>query len=125
MSVNGLPFEVLSEILVEVAKINQRDGATYIFGLSGASLLLQRTTPYRYVRGPASPDLLKWDASSVLRCVCWKWHEWALKYSLGNLYIRQWKGGEVGFPASTNIINDADHTEMGRIIQPTKTLSTL
>ncbi|KAF1840615.1 uncharacterized protein K460DRAFT_371820 [Cucurbitaria berberidis CBS 394.84] len=94
MNINDFPYEVLAKILEEVAKANIRDGPTYTFGLSQAPLPLQRATLQRYVRGPVPPELLKWDATSALRSVCWKWHEWALEHSLKDLYIRRWKGGE-------------------------------
>ncbi|CAO2656891.1 Nn.00g056940.m01.CDS01 [Neocucurbitaria sp. VM-36] len=94
MNINDFPYEVLSKILEEVAKANIRDGPTYTFGLSQAPLPLQRATLQRYVRGPVPPELLKWDATSALRSVCWKWHEWSLEHSLKDLYIRRWKGGE-------------------------------
>ncbi|KAF2847864.1 hypothetical protein T440DRAFT_470674 [Plenodomus tracheiphilus IPT5] len=94
MHINDLPYEVLTQILGEVAKANIRDGPTYTFGLSQAPLPLQRATLQRYVRGPVPPELLKWDATAALRSVCWKWHEWALEHSLRDVYIRRWKGGE-------------------------------
>ncbi|KAF2844290.1 hypothetical protein T440DRAFT_473520 [Plenodomus tracheiphilus IPT5] len=94
MNIHKVPFEILSKILGDVAAANAEDGPTFTFGLSRSSLPLQRTALHRYVRGPLSPDLLKWDATSALRSVCWKWHEWALGYSLKSLYIRRWKGGE-------------------------------
>jgi hypothetical protein len=95
MQINDLPYEVLTKILEEVTKAHIRDGPTYTFGLSQAPLPLQRAPLQRYVRGPVPPELLKWDATAVLRSVCWKWHEWALEHSLKDLYIRRWKGGEV------------------------------
>ncbi|KAL5121222.1 hypothetical protein ACEQ8H_000690 [Pleosporales sp. CAS-2024a] len=94
MHINDFPFEVLSKILEEVAQAHQRDGPTYTFGLSQAPLPLQRASLQRYVRGPVPPELLKWDATSAVRSVCWKWHEWALRHSLRDVYIRCWKGGE-------------------------------
>lgn len=94
MHINDLPFEVLSKILEEVTKAHIRDGPTYTFGLSQAPMPLQRATLQRYVRGPVPPELLKWDATSMIRSVCWKWHEWALEHSLKDVYIRRWKGGE-------------------------------
>ncbi|KAI0572099.1 hypothetical protein Alg130_10633 [Pyrenophora tritici-repentis] len=87
-------MEVLSQILEDVAEANTRDGATYTYGLSRAPLSMSPMISQRYVRGPLSPDLLRWDVSSVLRCVCWKWHNWALRYALRELYIRQWRGSE-------------------------------
>lgn len=94
MNINDFPFEVLSKILEEASKANIRDGPTYTFGLSQAPLPLQRAPLQRYVRGPVPPELLKWDATSTLRTVCWKWHEWALNHTLKDVYIRRWKGGE-------------------------------
>jgi hypothetical protein len=95
MHINDFPYEVLSKILEEVTKAHIRDGPTYTFGLSQAPLPLQKATLQRYVRGPVPPELLKWDATSMIRSVCWKWHEWALEHSLKDVYIRRWKGGEV------------------------------
>lgn len=95
MHINEFPYEILSKILEEAANANIRDGPTYTFGLSQAPLPLQRATLQRYVRGPVPPELLKWDATSALRSVCWIWHDWALEHSLKDVYIRRWKGGEV------------------------------
>lgn len=95
MHINDFPYEVLSKILEEVTHAHIRDGPTYTFGLSQAPLPLQKASLQRYVRGPVPPELLKWDATSMIRSVCWKWHEWALGHSLKDVYIRRWKGGEV------------------------------
>lgn len=95
MHINDLPYEVLTQILGEVAHATVRDGPTFTFGLSQAPLPLQKASLQRYVRGPVPPELLKWDATAALRSVCWKWHEWGLDHSLRDLYIRRWKGGEV------------------------------
>ncbi|KAF2201464.1 hypothetical protein GQ43DRAFT_440591 [Delitschia confertaspora ATCC 74209] len=94
MNINSLPYEILSKILEETAKLNEQSGPTYTFGLSQAPLPLQKSTLQRYVRGPVPPELLKWDATSAIRSVCWQWHEWALGYALKDVYIRRWKGGE-------------------------------
>lgn len=95
MHINNLPYEVLCKILEEVTKNHIRDGPTYTFGLSQAPLPLQKASLSRYVRGPVPPELLKWDATAMLRSVCWKWHEWSLEHCLKDLYVRRWKGGEV------------------------------
>jgi hypothetical protein len=95
MSIQKLPFEVLAQILGDVAEVNTREGATYTYGLSRAALPLSPSLSQRYVRGPLPADRLRWDVSSVLRCVCRKWHDWALQYALRVLYIRQWIGAEV------------------------------
>ncbi|ORY08839.1 hypothetical protein BCR34DRAFT_488206 [Clohesyomyces aquaticus] len=94
MLLNDFPYEILSKILDETTKANIRDGPTYTFGLSQAPLPLQKATLQRYVRGPVPPEMLKWDATSAIRLVCWKWHQWALGFALGDVYIRRWKGGE-------------------------------
>ncbi|KAF2844199.1 hypothetical protein T440DRAFT_436769 [Plenodomus tracheiphilus IPT5] len=94
MNIRKVPFEIFSKILEDVAAANTADCTTFTFGLLRASLPLQQAALQRYGRGPLSPDLLKWDATSTLRSVCWQWHEWALDYSLTSLYIRQWRGGE-------------------------------
>ncbi|KAJ4325161.1 hypothetical protein N0V94_000875 [Neodidymelliopsis sp. IMI 364377] len=94
MQIKELPFEILSKILEEVAEANIRDGPTYTFGLSQTPLPLQKSTLQRYVRGPVPPEMLKWDAITAIRTVCWQWHEWALEFALKNVYIRRWKGGE-------------------------------
>jgi hypothetical protein len=103
MNINEFPYEVLSHILDEVTKAHRRDGPTYTIGLSQAPLPLQRAPLQRYVRGPVPPELLKWDATSMIRSVCWKWHEWALEHSLKDVYIRRWKGGEV---SASDVLND-------------------
>lgn len=95
MQIKDLPYEIISKILEEVAEANIRDGPTYTFGLSQAPMPLQKAPLQRYVRGPVPPEMLKWDATGVIRYVCWQWHEWALEYALKSVYIRRWKGGEV------------------------------
>ncbi|KAF1951874.1 hypothetical protein CC80DRAFT_480269 [Byssothecium circinans] len=94
MHINEIPFEILSKILEEAAKANARDGPKYTFGLSQPPMPYQKATLQRYVRGPVPPEMLRWDATSAMRLVCWLWHEWALEYALKDIYIRRWKGGE-------------------------------
>ncbi len=101
MHINEFPYEILSQILEEVTKAYIRDGPTFTFGLSQAPLPLERASLQRYVRGPVPPELLKWDATSALRSVCWKWHDWSLGHALKDVYIRRWKGGEVSVPDIT------------------------
>jgi hypothetical protein len=98
MHIHEFPNEILFKILEETAKANIRDGPTYTFGLSQPPLPLQKGELQRYVRGPVPLEMLKWDATSAIRLVCWRWHEWALGYALKDVYIRRWKGGEVRLP---------------------------
>ena len=95
MNINDFPYEVLSKVLEEVTHAHIQDGPTFTFGLSQAPMPIQRASLQRYVRGPVPPELLKWDATSMIRSVCWKWHEWALAHAIRDVYVRRWKGGEV------------------------------
>lgn len=95
MSIQKLPFEILCQVLEDVAEANIRDGPTFTYGISGASMLLSPSHCQRYVRGRLPLDQLRWDASSVLRLVCRKWHGWALEYALRELYLKNWGSAEV------------------------------
>ncbi|KAL1603555.1 hypothetical protein SLS60_005143 [Paraconiothyrium brasiliense] len=94
MHITDIPYEILSKILEEAAKANIRHGPTYTFGLSQPPMPGRRASLQRYVRGPVPTEMLRWDATSAMRLVCWQWHEWALEYALKDVYIRRWKGGE-------------------------------
>jgi hypothetical protein len=94
MHIHDSLYEIISQVLEDVTK-RHIDGPTYTYGLTQAPLPLQKARLHRYVRGPTPPHLLNWDGSSMLRSVCRKWHEWALGYSLKDVYIRYWKGAEV------------------------------
>ncbi|KAK7729621.1 hypothetical protein SLS57_002109 [Botryosphaeria dothidea] len=94
MQINDFPYEILSCILEEATKLNERDGVTFTFGLSQAPGLVAKPPMQRYVRGPVPPDMLRWDASSAIRSVCRLWHTWALEYAMRDVYIRKWKGAE-------------------------------
>jgi len=95
MHISKLPYEILSKILEEAAQANIRNGPSFTFGLSQPPMPYQKAALDRYVRGPVPPEMLRWDATSAMRLVCWEWHEWALEYALKDVYIRRWKGGEV------------------------------
>ncbi|KAL1633627.1 hypothetical protein SLS56_002775 [Neofusicoccum ribis] len=94
MQLNDFPYEILSCILEEATKLNERDGVTFTFGLSQAPGLVAKPPMQRYVRGPVPPDMLRWDASSAIRAVCKRWHAWALEYAMRDVFIRKWKGAE-------------------------------
>lgn len=94
MHINDLPHEILSNILKEAAASNVQEGVTYTYGLTQAPLPLQKAKLDRYIRGPVTPDALYWDAASSLRHVCSRWHDWALQYSLDQIFLRRWRGSE-------------------------------
>jgi hypothetical protein len=96
MHINELPNEILFQILLEVAKLNEQNGVTFTFGLSQPPMPPGQTMkrPQRYVRGPVPPALLRMDSTQSVRCVCSKWHDWAMAYALKDIYIRCWRGSE-------------------------------
>ncbi|KAI9698184.1 MAG: hypothetical protein M1836_004186 [Candelina mexicana] len=93
-TIEDLPFELLSYILNEAVELNAYDAVTYTYGLSEAPHPLRQTTLQRHVRGRVAPDVLRWNVSSALRQVNRRWHDWALEYSMKDLYIRRWRGSE-------------------------------
>ncbi|KAF2629841.1 hypothetical protein BU25DRAFT_429533 [Macroventuria anomochaeta] len=48
-----------------------------------------------YVKGLVRPEMLRWDATSVIRRVYWQWHEWAVGYALRSVSISRFRGDEV------------------------------
>lgn len=119
MHIKELPFEIASKILVEVAEANAHHGPTFTFGLTQAPLPLQKITLQRYVRGPVPPEMLKWDATSAIRHVCWQWHEWATRYALKSVSISRRKGGEVSTRDIAVVVDRPDKfAAMGRAVQP-------
>ena len=94
ISINSLPFELLSKILEEATLLNFHGTATFNYGLcaiteAGRDGQLQRT-----VRGHIVPDALRWRVTQSLRQVNRQWHDWASVYALGDLYITRWRGSE-------------------------------
>ncbi|KAF2628944.1 hypothetical protein BU25DRAFT_338031 [Macroventuria anomochaeta] len=94
MHIKKLPFEIVSTILEEVVESNIRDGPMYTFGLTQVPVPLRKASVQRYVKGPIQPEMLRWDATSGIRRVCWQWHEWAIEYALRSVSINRYKGGE-------------------------------
>ncbi len=93
--ISSLPYELLSAILEEAVRLNTRDAATYTYGLSQAPEPLHDVpTVQKVVRGMVPPDVLRWKAADAIRRVCSTWHDWAVKYSMRELYIRRWRGSE-------------------------------
>lgn len=93
-SLNSLPFELLSQILEEVARQNLRCLPTHTYGLSQAPEPGREPRLQRVIRGNVSPDALKWLAIETLRQVSREWHDWALGHALNSLYISRWRGSE-------------------------------
>ena len=94
MSFQTLPTEIVSSILKLAAITHAEEGVNFTYGLTQAPLPLQKPALTRYVRGPANPDALRWDATATIRSVCRKWHAWALQYSMESVIIRKWRGSE-------------------------------
>ena len=93
-SIDDLPYELLSAILEEAAKLNIHENAQYTYGLSQAPEPLQDVRVQRVVRGQLPPDTLKWNAVEAIRQVNRQCHHWASEYALSNLYITRWRGSE-------------------------------
>ncbi|KAF2460116.1 hypothetical protein BDY21DRAFT_281410 [Lineolata rhizophorae] len=94
MHINEFPYEILSNILEEASRLEERDGVAYTFGLSQAPQPGYKAKLQRYVRGPLRPDMLRWDATASIRRVCPQWHQWAIEYAMREVYIRRWQGSE-------------------------------
>lgn len=94
ISVNELPHEIFSDILNKAAQNNEHEGYALIFGLHQAPYVHKPHPMQNYVRGLVCPDMLRWDATAEIRLVCLKWHDWALKYALEEVYMRSWGGAE-------------------------------
>ncbi|KAK8219643.1 hypothetical protein M8818_000617 [Zalaria obscura] len=94
MHINELPYEILSSILQQAASTNGQEGVKFTYGLGSNPLPLQSSKLSRYVRGPISPDVLRWDAACAVRQVCSQWHEWALDYAIKDVHLSRWRGAE-------------------------------
>lgn len=94
LTINDLPYEILSAILAEAAELNTRNGAQFTYGLSQAPEPLQDVRMQRVIRGRVSPDTLRWNATAPIRQVRRNWHDWAAEYALENLRITRWRGSE-------------------------------
>ena len=94
VTVADLPYEILSAVLEAAAKINERQGVQYTYGLSEAPEPLQDVQMQRTIRGRVCPDALKWYAIQSIRQVCRRWHDWAAEYALESLQITRWRGSE-------------------------------
>lgn len=93
-SINHLPYELLSAVLLEAAEFNTQENAQYTYGLSQAPEPLQDVQMQRVVRGQVPPDTLKWNAVDAIRQVNRQCHQWASEYALRSLFITRWRGSE-------------------------------
>lgn len=94
LTIEDLPFELLSNILETTAELNARDAANFTYGLSQVPLPMQKSSLERTVRGHKPLDALRWTSTESVRQVSSRWHAWALGYALRDLYIRRWRGSE-------------------------------
>lgn len=94
MPIHDLPAEILGNILLQAARINEAEGESYTYGLSQAPLPLKPAKLQKYVRGPLSAESLRWDATRDIRQVCSKWHAWAIAYNIEHVFERRWRGSE-------------------------------
>jgi hypothetical protein len=95
MYILRLPNELIFAILLDVVESSIHDGPVYTYGLTQVPLTLRKSSVQRYVKGFVRPEMLRWDAASIIRQVCWKWHDWAIDYALKSISISLYKGGEV------------------------------
>ena len=93
-SINDLPYELLSAVLLEAAEFNTQENAQYTYGLSQAPEPLQDVQMQRVVRGQVPLDTLKWNAVGAIRQVNRQCHQWASEYALRSLFITRWRGSE-------------------------------
>ncbi len=93
-SIESLPFELLSNILDEVAHQNLKSLSTYTYGLSQAPEPGRDVRMQRVIRGRTSPDALNWRVIEDVQQVNRKWHDWATLYAFRSLYISRWRGSE-------------------------------
>ncbi|KAI9813127.1 MAG: hypothetical protein M1827_004347 [Pycnora praestabilis] len=94
ITIEDLPYELISSILHEAARLNANDGVTFTYGISEAPLPLQNVKLQKYVRGHVPPDILRWSTSDSIRQVNQRWHHWALEFALRDFYVRRWRGSE-------------------------------
>ncbi|KAI9845825.1 MAG: hypothetical protein M1837_004505 [Sclerophora amabilis] len=74
VTIESMPFEILSNILNEAAYLNERDNVAFSYGLTEAPLPFQKTRLHKQVDQ--------------------RWHDWALAHSLRDLSIARWRGSE-------------------------------
>ena len=93
-SMDGLPYEIFSKILLEATEINLQELPQYTYGLSQAPEPLRDVHMQRVIRGQKAVDAIRWEAVDSIRQVNNQWHEWAVDYALREIYIRRWQGSE-------------------------------
>ena len=94
LTINDLPYELLSQILQAAAEFNVLHGPVYTYGLSQAPEPLRDAQLQCVIRGRLSPDTLRFNSTESLRQVARRWHDWAAEYALETLYISRWRGSE-------------------------------
>lgn len=99
LTIQSLPWEILSHILTLAANANITEGHTrsYTYGLSQVTRTLQlhhKLQVQKHITGRVPSDTLRWNATDAIRRTCSVWHEWAMGHNMKELYVRRWRGGE-------------------------------
>ncbi|KAI9662486.1 MAG: hypothetical protein M1821_008653 [Bathelium mastoideum] len=94
VTIHDLPFEILSNILAEAAKLNAAEGVTWTFGLAELEVPFGKIPIHKYVRGPVQDEVLRWDSVADIRQTCSAWRKWALSYALEQIHLNKWRTSE-------------------------------
>lgn len=96
MHINDLPQEIFEDILAKATDLNRQDGESFTYGLGQVPLPhdMDKARLAKYVRGPLSFESLRWDATSSIRQVSSRWHEWAIAHNTEHVFERRWRGSE-------------------------------
>ncbi|KAF2234428.1 hypothetical protein EV356DRAFT_515080 [Viridothelium virens] len=94
LMINDLPYEILSNILAEAAKLNAVEGVTWTFGLTEPELPHGKIPIHKYVRGPVQNEIIKWDSVTDIRQTCSVWRNWALSHALEQIHLNKWRTSE-------------------------------
>ena len=102
MSIQDLPPELLSPILLLATTANVAETPSFTYGITSVppdnninnNTNIKSPSFTKYVRGPVTPDAQLWDASHAIRHVCSKWHRWAQQHCFRNVYERHWQRAE-------------------------------
>lgn len=91
ITIDHVPYEILSAILHETVKLNLRDASIYSYGL-----LYNTSSPASgiHLKAHKCPDTVRWITTEAIRQVNRTWHDWACRYALHSVYLNRWRGSE-------------------------------